>query len=137
MPPTLLRLLAAEDNKTNQLVFSKMVQGQGLDLRFAANGQEALDMAQAWQPDLIFMDISMPVMDGQEATRRIRALPGPLAKVPIIAMTAHAMDGDREVIMACGMTAYLTKPLRKQEILDAIAACRPAVAPEPRRLHLG
>lgn len=132
-----LRVLAAEDNKTNQLVFSKMVQDQGLDLRFAANGQEALDMAQDWRPDLIFMDISMPVMDGQEATRRIRALPGPIARVPIIAMTAHAMDGDREVIMAAGMTAYLTKPLRKQEIIDAIAALRPAAPAEPRRLHLG
>ncbi len=132
-----LRVLAAEDHKTNQLVFSKMVQDQGLDLRFAANGQEALDMAQDWRPDLIFMDISMPVMDGKEATRRIRALPGPIARVPIIAMTAHAMDGDREVIMAAGMTAYLTKPLRKQEIVGAIAALRPATVAEPRRLHLG
>ncbi len=119
-----LRVLAAEDNRTNQLVFSKMLQDQGLDLRFAANGQEALDMLETWQPDLIFMDISMPVMDGQEATRRIRALPGPLARVPIIAMTAHAMDGDREAMLASGLDGYLTKPLRKADILSAIAAHR-------------
>lgn len=136
-----LRLLAAEDNRTNQLVFSRMLQDQALDLRFAANGQQALDMLgpgpDGWCPDLVFMDISMPVMDGQEATRRIRALNGPLAAVPIIAMTAHALEADRAAILAAGVTSYLTKPLRKQDVLDAIAAHAPAVSETPRRLHLG
>jgi CheY-like chemotaxis protein len=68
-----MRVLAAEDNKTNQLVFQKMVKGIDIELRFANNGREAVEMWQTFRPDLIFMDISMPEMDGKEATRAIRA----------------------------------------------------------------
>jgi CheY-like chemotaxis protein len=119
-----MRVLAAEDNRTNQLVFSKMLQDQALDLRFANNGEEAVAMAQSFQPELIFTDISMPVMDGQEATRRIRAMDGPLSKTPIVAMTAHAMEGDREWVMAAGLDAYLTKPLQKAQILNVLEKYR-------------
>ena len=114
-----LDVLVAEDNRTNQLVFRKMVAGQVLALRFAANGREAVAAFGERRPDLVFMDISMPEMDGKEATRRIRAMPGG-ASVPIIAVTAHAMEGDRESILAEGLTDYLTKPLRKEALLGMI-----------------
>jgi signal transduction histidine kinase/CheY-like chemotaxis protein len=128
-----MRILAAEDNRTNRLVFSKMLEGLDIDLAFATNGCEALDLFVSHKPDLIFMDISMPEMDGRMATREIRQLPGG-AQVPIIAMTAHAMDGDRESILASGLDEYLTKPLRKPLILDAITRhtppdARPACPP--------
>ncbi|KIC49602.1 response regulator [Tateyamaria sp. ANG-S1] len=110
-------VLAAEDNKTNQLVFGKMVKSADIDLHFANNGIEAVELFQQVSPDLIFMDISMPKMDGKEATRRIRALEeGSGTHVPIVALTAHAMDGDDKGILDAGLDHYLTKPLRKPEI---------------------
>jgi len=85
-----VRVLAAEDNKTNRLVFSKMVQALDIDLQFAENGEEAVQLFQSFTPDVIFMDISMPGMDGKEATQAIRVLESGESHVPIIAMTAHA-----------------------------------------------
>ena len=123
--PRLLRVLAAEDNRTNQLVFRKMVKDMALDLQFANNGREAVDMFQTFRPDLIFMDISMPEMDGREATRAIRNLEGGRSHVPIIALTAHAMDGDSDGILAAGIDLYLTKPLRKNMICDTLAQFAP------------
>jgi CheY-like chemotaxis protein len=117
-----MRVLAAEDNRTNQLVFQKMVRALDIDLVFADNGRIAVDLFQSFRPDLIFMDISMPEMDGKEATRAIRALG---SKVPIVALTAHAMDGDAEGILAAGIDRYLTKPLRKIAIEGALAEYRP------------
>ena len=128
-----LRVLAAEDNRTNRLVFLKMVEGLGLDLHFAENGVEAVSMFQSCAPDLIFMDISMPVMDGREATQRIRALPGG-DRVPIYALTAHAMDSDRDELLALGLNGVLTKPLRKPLLQEVIESCRPgAQANDPPR----
>ncbi len=116
-----MRVLAAEDNKTNRLVFQKMVKTLDIDLQFAANGLEAVALFQSYQPDLIFMDISMPKMDGKEATGEIRALEAQLGThVPIVALTAHAMDSDKDGILAAGLDQYLTKPLRKAEIFAAI-----------------
>ena len=124
-----MRVLAAEDNRTNQLVFAKMVKDLDIDLSFANNGREAVEMCAAWKPDMIFMDISMPEMDGREATRAIRATEAHLGgHVPIVALTAHAMDGDSEGILAAGMDRYLTKPLRKVAIAEAIAAYCPVEA---------
>jgi signal transduction histidine kinase/CheY-like chemotaxis protein len=120
-----MRVLAAEDNRTNQLVFQKMVRGTGIELTFAANGREAVDLWQALQPDIIFMDISMPLMDGREAAQAIRAAEGGKTHVPIIAMTAHAMEGDAEGILAAGIDRYMTKPLRKNGILDILAEFHP------------
>ena len=114
------RVLSAEDNRTNRLVFSRMVNELKIDLTFANNGREAVELFSSFRPDLIFMDVSMPEMDGREATKRIRALPGG-AHVPIVALTAHAMPGDGDELLALGMTAYMTKPLRKQAILDMMA----------------
>jgi signal transduction histidine kinase/CheY-like chemotaxis protein len=116
-----MRVLAAEDNKTNQLVFRKMVKALDIDLKFAANGLEAVELFQSFQPDLIFMDISMPKMDGKEATQAIRALEeGTETRVPIVALTAHAMEGDDVSILSAGLDHYLTKPLRKPEIWSMI-----------------
>lgn len=122
-PPRRLRILAAEDNKTNQLVFEKMIKHLNVDLTFANNGEEALCLFREINPDLIFMDISMPKMDGKAATKAIRAHEGSDKNpVPIIAMTAHAMTGDERGVIAAGMDHYLTKPLRKSEIIHHIDA---------------
>ena len=135
-PQRAMRVLAAEDNKTNQLVFRKMVKSLDIDLQFASNGLEAVELFQSYDPDLIFMDISMPKMDGKEATGEIRALERDSGThVPIVALTAHAMDSDRDAILAAGLDQYLTKPLRKAEIFAVIGeycpeAARP-IAPEP------
>lgn len=122
-PPRKLRVLAAEDNKTNQLVFRKMIKDLDVDLTFAMNGEEAVTRFQELPPDIIFMDISMPKMDGKEATLAIRALEATTGShVPIVAMTAHAMEGDEKGILAAGLDHYLTKPLRKPEIIAQIEA---------------
>lgn len=134
LPPLVLtelrqmRVLAAEDNRTNQLVFQKMVRDMDIELVFADNGRIAVEMFQSFQPDLIFMDISMPEMDGKEAARTIRALG---SKVPIVALTAHAMEGDAEAILAAGIDRYLTKPLRKVAIEGALGEYCPREARPP------
>jgi len=134
-PKRAMRVLAAEDNKTNQLVFRKMVKTLDIDLQFAANGLEAVALYKSYDPDVIFMDISMPKMDGKEATGEIRALEAESGKhVPIVALTAHAMDSDKVGILAAGLDHYLTKPLRKAEIFAAIGEHCPEearpIAPE-------
>ena len=123
-----MRLLCAEDNRTNQLVFQKMMRDLDVDLVFANNGREAVDLFQSFRPDLIFMDISMPEMDGREASQAIRALEASKSHVPIVALTAHAMDGDGESILAAGIDQYMTKPLRKAALIDALVAHCPAEA---------
>jgi hypothetical protein len=123
-----MRVLAAEDNRTNQLVFQKMVRDMDIELVFADNGRIAVETFQSFQPDLIFMDISMPEMDGKQAAQAIRALG---SKVPIVALTAHAMEGDAEGILAAGIDRYLTKPLRKTAIEGALAEFCPREARAP------
>ncbi len=109
------RILAVEDNEINRMIVVSILEEQGCELTEAQNGQEALDAFEASLPawfDLILMDVQMPVMDGYEATRRIRALPRPDARtVPIIAMTANAFSEDIENALAAGMDDVATKPL--------------------------
>ena len=126
-----MRVLTAEDNRTNQLVFRKMVQDLPIELTFANNGVEAVALFKSLQPDLIFMDISMPEMDGRDAARAIRVAEGGSARrVPIVALTAHAMDGDAENILAAGIDEYMTKPLRKTAITQVLAThCPPGAHP--------
>lgn len=132
-----IRILAAEDNKTNQLVFSKMVADLEIDLTFANNGREAVEAYERLSPDIIFMDISMPEMDGKEAARRIREieLKDQRPRTPICALTAHAMTGDDTEILASGIDHYLTKPLRKAAIHQMIAenALGPAISAGPAK----
>jgi signal transduction histidine kinase/CheY-like chemotaxis protein len=130
--PRAMRVLAAEDNKTNRLVFSKMVKAFDIELAFAGNGEEAVALFESFAPDLIFMDISMPGMDGKEATTRIRTLEAEAGgHVPVVAMTAHAMDSDRETVLAAGIDHFLTKPLKKADIAARIAEACPAAARPP------
>ncbi|WP_299618433.1 response regulator [uncultured Tateyamaria sp.] len=127
-----MRVLAAEDNKTNQLVFTKMVKGADIDLKFANNGIEAVEQFSSFVPDLIFMDISMPKMDGKEATTKIREIEQETGgHVPIVALTAHALNGDDKGILAAGIDHYLTKPLRKPEIHGKISDACPKDALPP------
>ncbi len=126
----LMRVLAAEDNRTNQLVLQKMVRDLSIDLVFANNGREAVDLYQSYKPDMIFMDISMPEMDGREAAIAIRALEAGRSHIPIVALTAHAMDGDSDSIFAAGIDRYMTKPLRKVAILETLIEFRPAATHE-------
>ncbi len=130
-PSRVMRVLAAEDNKTNRLVFSKMVKALDIDLKFAVNGEEAVAFFRSFAPDIVFMDISMPEMDGKEAARAIREIEADGGvHVPIVAMTAHAMDGDEDDILSAGIDHYLSKPLSKQALIDhVIAACPVSVRP--------
>ncbi|MBC7154915.1 MAG: response regulator [Rhodobacteraceae bacterium] len=125
-----MRVLAAEDNATNRLVFAKMIKDLDLELVFAGNGREAIERFGDFHPDLIFMDISMPEVDGRQAATAIRTIERTqaLPRVPIVALTAHAMSGDADSILAAGIDHYLTKPLQKAAIIDHIIAEHPAGA---------
>ena len=126
-PATRLRVLAAEDNRTNRLVFQSMLKGLDLDLELVENGALLVDAVQRDRPDLIFTDIAMPELDGMEAARAIRRHEeeGGHDRTPIVAMTAHAAEGDRARARAAGIDAYLTKPLKKTELHDMIGRHAP------------
>jgi len=138
-PPAsrMMQVLAAEDNRTNRLVFEKMLKRLSLNLSFAENGRDAVEKYALLRPDLVFMDISMPQMDGKDATRAIRQLEAEFGwpRVPVVAMTAHALAGDAEDILAAGLDHYLKKPLKRglieeQVALHAPADCDPFLEPE-------
>ncbi|MCX7565739.1 response regulator [Sulfitobacter sp. F26169L] len=121
-----MRVLAAEDNRTNRLVFSKMIKSLNITLEFAENGEEAVSLFKSFKPDLVFMDISMPRMDGKEATRAIRKIEaGTGGHVPVVAMTAHALPDDDKSILQAGLDHYLTKPLRRAAIEEHILLAQP------------
>lgn len=121
-----MRVLAAEDNRTNQLVFSKMVKALNIKLEFAANGEEAVELYQSFKPDLVFMDISMPRIDGKQATQKIREIEAHTGvHIPIVAMTAHAMPDDDKSILQAGLDHYLTKPLRRALIEEHVTLAQP------------
>jgi len=113
---TKFRILLVEDNLINQKLALALLKKKGLDVVVANNGHEALVQMAADSYDLIFMDCQMPVMDGYEATEQIRRLPGSAAQTPIVAMTANAMQGDRERCLAAGMDDYLSKPVVQAEL---------------------
>lgn len=107
------RLLVAEDNSANQLIIRAMLERMGAQVDIVADGREAVEAVRERPYDLVLMDINMPELDGIGATREIRALDGDAARVPIIAMTAHVMRGDREEILAQGLDDYLAKPVNR------------------------
>ena len=114
-------ILIAEDNEVNQLVFSQILNGLGLSYRIAANGRTAIDMHRALNPRLILMDVSMPDMNGYEATRAIRDAERASGRhIPIIGVTAHALKGDREKCLDSGMDDYLPKPVSPDRLAAKI-----------------
>jgi CheY-like chemotaxis protein len=118
-----LRVLVAEDNHVNQMVVTALLGRLGHRAEVVGNGIEAIDALMRTPYDLVLMDVQMPEMDGPTATQRIRSLPGAVARVPIIALTANAMSGDRERYLALGMTDYVTKPIDPGALEAAIARC--------------
>ena len=122
-----VRIVAAEDNKTNQLVFRTMLKSQHVDLTLVDSGSALVAAYKHDPPDIVFTDISMPGMDGLEATSLIRGYEAEvgLPRVPVIAMTAHAVSGDRERFLGSGMDDVLTKPLKKDALLARIEAFAP------------
>jgi signal transduction histidine kinase/CheY-like chemotaxis protein len=122
-----LRILLAEDNPVNQKVALRMLEQQGHSVALAEDGRAALAAFGRGPFDLVLMDVQMPDMDGFEATAAIRNLErGTGAHIAIFALTAHAMAGDRERCLAAGMDGYIAKPIRKSDLLDALARVRPA-----------
>ncbi|MCE9527601.1 MAG: response regulator [Planctomycetales bacterium] len=117
-----LRILLAEDGLTNQKLALGILGKMGHSVTVAVNGQEALAAFKTQSFDLILMDVQMPEMDGYEATGRIRELEGGRSRIPIIAMTARAMKGDRERCLAAGMDGYVPKPVRREELLRVMAS---------------
>ena len=113
-------VLLVEDNPTNQMIAEAFVKQGGHDVDIADNGKKAVEAVKLKDYDVVFMDIAMPEMDGLAATKAIRALPGK-KELPIIAMTAHAMRGDREECLAAGMNDYITKPLSREILHQRIA----------------
>lgn len=114
------RVLIAEDQPDNRLLLQKILEPLGLELRYAVNGQEAVAIFTEWQPHLIWMDIRMPVLDGKEATRRIKSTSAG-AGTKIIAITAHALEEERREILAAGCDDFVRKPYRETEIYDIMA----------------
>lgn len=115
------RVLLVEDNPANQLVARTMLEKSGFEVDVAANGLEAVEAVRSRSFDVILMDIGMPEMGGLEATAEIRKLQGGRCEIPIIAMTAHVMHGDRESILEQGIDDYLSKPVRKSRLLECLS----------------
>jgi hypothetical protein len=115
-----LRILLVEDNRINEKVAVRILEKAGHQVLVARNGAEAAEMFPGIDVDLIFMDLQMPIMDGYTAVKKIRKYTKPSA-LPIIALTAHAMPGDKEKCIACGMNDYISKPFKKDDLLKAIS----------------
>jgi signal transduction histidine kinase/ActR/RegA family two-component response regulator len=116
-----IRVLVAEDNATNRLVIGKMLGLSGVAPVFAEDGAQAVEIAETQAFDLILMDVRMPVMDGLEATRRIRTGRGPNARAPIVALTANVTIEDQAGCFAAGMTGFVPKPIQPQTLFDAMS----------------
>jgi two-component system cell cycle response regulator DivK len=113
------RLLYVEDNEMNRDMLSRRLQRRGHEVLIAVDGEQGLAMAAAEKPDLILMDMSLPVIDGWEATRRLKASPE-TQKIPVIGLTAHAMATDRDKCLEAGCDDYDTKPVELPRLLEKI-----------------
>jgi CheY-like chemotaxis protein len=120
-----LRILLAEDNVVNQKLALRFLEQMGYRADIASNGLEAVESVERQRYDVVLMDVQMPEMDGLEAARRICARQGPGERPRIVAMTANAMQGDREMCLAAGMDDYLTKPIRVERLVEALLAAVP------------
>ncbi|GAB4537350.1 MAG: hypothetical protein Fur0018_28060 [Anaerolineales bacterium] len=124
-----LRILVAEDNAVNQKVLLRILERMGYRADVAANGYETVDAVQRQQYDVVFMDVQMPEMDGVAAMRKIREVIPIESQPRIIALTAHALPGDREQYLSMGMDDYLSKPVRPEMLVEAIKRCAPREHP--------
>ena len=115
------KILLVEDNEMNRDMLSRRLIRNGFEIVIAVDGQQGVDLAASAQPDLILMDLSLPVIDGWEATRRVKGNPA-TAKIPVIALTAHAMSQDKEKALAAGCDDFDTKPVELPRLLEKINA---------------
>jgi two-component system cell cycle response regulator DivK len=122
------RILVVEDTEDNRRIIRDLLTSFDYELLEAVDGAEGVAMAQAHRPDLILMDIQLPVMDGYEATRRIRAIPE-LARVPIVAVTSYALSGDEAKTRAAGCDGYVAKPFSPRQLLAKIREFLPDAPP--------
>ncbi|MGQ3295032.1 MAG: response regulator, partial [Shinella sp.] len=117
----MLDVLVAEDNEVNQILFTQMLTAAGVSFRLVGNGEEAVEVYRSTRPGMILMDMSMPVMNGLQASRAIRDIEsGTGHRVPIVAVTAHVLDGDREQCLAAGMDDYLAKPISIEKLEEKL-----------------
>jgi two-component system cell cycle response regulator DivK len=119
--PAMPKILLVEDNEMNRDMLSRRLLRNNFEVVMAVNGQEGVDKARSENPDLILMDMSLPVMDGWEATRTIKA-DATMKSIPVIALTAHAMESDREQAMQAGCDDFDTKPIELPRLLGKINA---------------
>jgi CheY-like chemotaxis protein len=121
-----MKILLVEDNEMNRDMLSRRLNRNGFEVVIAVNGQEGVDLAASAKPDLILMDMSLPILDGWEATRLVKANPE-TSGIPVIALTAHAMVQDKERAMAAGCDEFDTKPIELPRLLGKInSLLRPA-----------
>lgn len=126
------RILVAEDTESNRYVIERMLESIGCDTVVVGNGVEAVEAVRQQTFDLVLMDVMMPIMDGEQATQAIRSLAGPASRTPIIGVTAHSLQAERERLLSAGMTACLPKPVRRESLETAIRTAmigREAVQP--------
>jgi CheY-like chemotaxis protein len=127
-----VEILVADDNDILRSLISKLLARRGYRADLVCNGREAVEAVQRKRYHLVLMDMQMPVMDGIAATEAIRALKGPDHRVPIIALTANALVGQREICLAAGMNGFLTKPIQPDALYEAILRLGPAEADQAR-----
>jgi CheY-like chemotaxis protein len=118
------KILYVEDNEDNVYMLTRRLKRKGFEVVVAGNGQEGIEMVGSEAPALVLMDLSLPVLDGWEATRRLKAAPE-TKDIPIIALSAHAMEGEREKALAAGCDDFDTKPVELDRLLGKIAALLP------------
>jgi CheY-like chemotaxis protein len=113
------KVLIADDDADNRIIMADILISKGHSVVIAVNGLEAIDLAAKEKPDIIFLDLSMPVLDGWQAAARLRSAPN-TANIPIVAFTAHAMSGDEKKAIGAGCNDYLTKPCTPDKIIEKV-----------------
>ena len=120
----MVKILYVEDNEDNLFMLTRRLRRRGFEVCVARDGEEGVAMAERENPDLILMDLALPVIDGWEATRKLKASPRTRA-IPVIAVSSHAMSGDRETALAAGCDDYDTKPIEFERLLEKIRLLLP------------